>query len=106
VYLLTPVVISAMPETRRNSTIERSSSIPFSLLGASKSQLSALTVAALKSHLKHFKLSVAGRKSELVDRLHSRLLADNPADMQYSDTSNSQQGALPEDTPTDARTDA
>jgi len=95
-----------MPATRRNSTTEPSSTIPYSLSGAPKSQLTALTVAALKSHLKHFKLPVAGRKSELVDRLHSRLLADNPTDTQYSDTSNSQQGALPEDTPTDARTDA
>ena len=77
VYLLTPIVITAMPATRRSSANELSSAAPYSLSGASKPQLTALTVAALKSHLKHFKLSSAGKKSELVDRLHSYLHADS-----------------------------
>ena len=66
-----------MPATRRATVDEPSSAAPYSLSGASKSHLTALTVAALKSHLKHFKLSTIGKKSELVDRLHSRLHADS-----------------------------
>ena len=47
------VLITAMPATRRNTADERRSAAPYSLSGASKPQLTAMTVAALKSHLKH-----------------------------------------------------
>ena len=103
VYLLTPVVLTAMPATRRSSDNEPSSAAPYSLSGASKPQLTALTVAALKSHLKHFKLSPAGKKSELVDRLHSYLHADSITDSQVTD---SQLDAPPQDGPVNARTDS
>jgi len=59
-----------MPATRRSATKECPATL-YSLSGASKPQLAALTVAALKSHLKHFKLPITGKKSVLVDRLHS-----------------------------------
>ena len=102
-YLLTPVVLTAMPATRRSSANEPSSAAPYSLSGASKPQLTALTVAALKSHLKHFKLPSAGKKSELVDRLHSYLHADSITDSQVTD---SQLDVPPQDGPVNARTDA
>ena len=105
-YLLTPVVITAMPATRRNSASEPRSAAPYSLLGASRPQLTALTVAALKSHLKHFKLLTTGKKSELVDRLHSHLHADSTNDPQVTHNSNSQQNVPPQDVPVNAYTDA
>ena len=105
-YLLTPVVITAMPATRRNSAREPRSAAPYSLSGASRPQLTALTVAALKSHLKHFKLLTTGKKSELVDRLHSHLHADSTTDPQVTHTSNSQQNVPPQDVPVNAYTDA
>ena len=95
-----------MPATRRTTVDEPSSTAPYSLSGASKPQLTALTVAALKSHLKHFKLPTTGKKSELVDRLHSHLHADNTTHPQVTDTSNSQQDAPSQDAPVNTRTDA
>ena len=61
---------------------------PYILSGTSESQLNALTVAALKSHLKHFKLSVTGPKSALVNHLHLHLpssLVEGVVDTQASD---------------------
>ena len=89
-----------MPATRRNTagapSSAASSAAPYSLAGASKPQLTALTVAALKSHLKHFKLSTTGKKSELVDRLHSHLHSsqqDSTTESQVTVNSSSQQDA-------------
>ena len=65
-----------MPATRCTTSEETRQFLPYSLDGASKAQLTALTVAALKSHLKYFKLQTAGNKAALVDRLHSHLQAD------------------------------
>ena len=95
-----------MPATRRNSASKPCSAAPYSLLGASRPQLTALTVAALKSHLKHFKLLTTRKKSELVDRLHSHLHADSTTNPQVTDISNSQQNVPPQDGPVNAQTDA
>ena len=95
-----------MPATRCTTVDEPRSTTPYSLLDALQPQLTALTVAALKLHLKHFKLSTTGKKSKRVGRLHAHLHADNTTDLQASDTSNSQQDASPQDTPVNARTDA
>ena len=113
-----------MPATRRNSASESRSAAPYSFLGVSRLQLTALTVAALKSHLKHFKLLTAltvaalkshlkhfklltiGKKSELVDRLHSHLHADSTTDPQVTHIINSQQNVPPQDGPVNAHTDA
>jgi len=43
---------------------------PYSLIGAPKSPLAALTVTTLKSHLQHYRLPTTGKKVVLVDRLH------------------------------------
>ena len=88
------------------SQAEPSPAIPYSLSSALKPQLTALTVAALKSHLKHFKLSSAGKKSELVNRLHSYMHADSITDSQVTDINRSQLDAPPQDGPVNARTDA
>jgi len=80
-----------MPVTRRNTPDKSSPAAPYSLSGASKSQLATLTVAALKLHLKHFNLSVSGKKSAFVDGLYSHLR------LSKEDTNNS---AQPEDTST------
>ena len=82
-YLL--IVITAMPATRHTTVVEPSTAAPYSLSGASKPQLTTLTVAALKSHLKHFKLSTNGKKSELVDRLYSHLHADSNTNPQVTE---------------------
>ena len=65
----------------------------YSLLGALKPQLTAMTVVALKLHLKHFKLSTTGKKSVLVDWLLSHLHANSTTALQATVTSNSQQNA-------------
>ena len=83
--------------TQRTTVDEPSSAAPYSLLGASKPQLTALTVATLKLHLKHFKLSTTGKKSELVDHLLSHLHANSTTDSQVTVTSNSQQDASHQD---------
>jgi len=62
-----------MPTTRNGTSDQSRSTAPFSLAGTSKLRLAAFTVVALKSHLKHFKLSTTGIKAGLVDRLHSHL---------------------------------
>lgn len=73
-----------MPATRRTVSRDARQTPPYTLNGATKAQLATLTVASLKSHLKHFKLPVAGVKTALVDRLHSHLagnqemVTDNP----------------------------
>ena len=98
-----------MPATRRNTAGEASSAAPYSLTGASKPQLTALTVAALKSHLKHFKLSTTGKKSELVDRLHSHLHSsqqDSTTESQVTINSSSQQDDPPQDETVNTQTDA
>ena len=95
-----------MPATRRNSASKPCSAAPYSLLGASRPQLTELTVAALKSHLKHFKLLTTRKKSELVDRLHSHLHVDSTTNQQVTDISNSQQNVPPQDRPVNAQTDA
>ena len=100
------VVITVMPATRRTMVDELRSTTPYSLSGALQPHLTALTVAALKSHLKYFMLSTTRKKSELVGRLHTHLHADNTTDPQVTETSNSQQGASLRDMPINARTDA
>ena len=69
-----------MPATRRSAQ-DAPVTEPYTLVGASKPQLAALTVAALKSHLKHYHLPTTGNKAALVDRLHYHLcsLQDSPA---------------------------
>lgn len=62
-----------MPATRRNTAQASRTAAPYSLSGVSKPELAELTVSALKSHLKHFKLSVSGRKADLVDRLFTHV---------------------------------
>jgi len=62
-----------MPATRRSAPEETRPTAPYSLTGASKPLLNALTVGALKSHLKHFHLPTTGNKTALVDRLHTHL---------------------------------
>ena len=104
------VVITTMPATRRTITRrttggEPSSAAPYSLSGASKPQLTALTVAALKSHLKHFKLSTTGKKSVLVDRLLSHLHANSTTASQATVTSNLQQDASHQDGPVNTQVD-
>jgi len=59
---------------------------PYSLNGATRTQLTSLTVSALKSHLKHFKLHTAGNKAALVDRLYSHLQTDTADDQQAGST--------------------
>ena len=95
------VVITAMPAT----CCTTGSAAPYSLLGASKPQLTALTVAALKSHLKHFKLSTTGKKSVLVDRLLSHLHANSTTASQATVTSNLQQDASHQDGPVNTQVD-
>ena len=79
-----------MPATRRTASEETRPTSPYNLDGTSKAQLSALTIAALKSHLKHFKLQTAGNKAALVDRLHSHLQADATNGTQGDATNNQQ----------------
>ena len=95
-----------MPATCRTTGGGPCSAAPYSLSGASKAQLTALTVAALKSHLKHFKLSTTGKKSVLVDQLFSHLHANSTTASQATVTSNSQQDASHQDGPINIRVDA
>jgi len=62
-----------MPAIRRTVMEESRPVAPYTLTDASKSQLTALTVAALEPHLKHFKLPVMGTKRVLVNHLHLHL---------------------------------
>jgi len=85
-----------MPATHRTATEVSRHAAPYSLPGASRPQLAGMTVTALMSHLKHYKLPITGKKSILVDHLHSHLhssWAIISVDMLDSDTSNSQQHA-------------
>ena len=101
------LVITAMPATRCTTICCTTGSVaPYSLSGASKPQLTALTVAALKSHLKHFKLSTTGKKSVLVDRLLSHLHANSTTALQATVTSNLQQDASRQDGPTNTQVDS
>ena len=61
--------LHAMPATRWNTAEESRIAAPYSLSGISKPELAELTVSVLKSHLKHFKLSVSGKKAGRVDCL-------------------------------------
>jgi len=61
-----------------------------------QASIAGMTITALKSHLKHYKLPVTGKESVLVDRLHSHLHSSRASisvDMLDSNTSNSQQHA-------------
>jgi len=69
--LFTPTVI-IMPATCCASH-ESPTTEPYSLVGMPKSQLSALTVTALKSHLQHYRLPTMGKKAALVDRLYDHI---------------------------------
>jgi len=80
------------PATLQTVTEESHHAAPYSLSGASRPQLARMTVTALKSHLKHYKLPITGKKSVLVDCLHSHLHSSQASisvDMLDSDTSNS-----------------
>ena len=66
--LLTPAVIIVMPATHHAS--ESPAAKP---VGMPKSQLAALTVMALKSHLQHYCLPTTGNKAALVDRLYDHI---------------------------------
>jgi len=55
-----------MPATRNGTSDQSRSTTPYSLASASKPQLAAFTEAALKSHLKHFKLPNTGTNAALV----------------------------------------
>ena len=65
-----------MLATCRTTSEETCPISPCSLEVTSKAQLTTLAVAALKLHLKHFKLQTAGNKAALVDCVHSHLQAD------------------------------
>ena len=62
-----------MPATRNGTSDQSHSTALYSLASTSKPRLASFTVVALKSHLKHFKLSTNGIKAALVDCLHSHL---------------------------------
>ena len=66
-----------MPATRRESQ-DSPVTEPYTLVGAPKPQLAALTVNALKSHLKHYRLATTGNKAALVDRLYNHLRSLQP----------------------------
>ena len=83
-----------MPAACRTTVAEPRSTAPYSV---SELQLTAMTVAALKLYLKHFKLSTTRKKSKLVGCLHSHLHAP-----QITDTSNLQPDASPQDAPVNA----
>jgi len=51
-----------MPATRRRMSNNSPPMEPYSLKGVPKAQSAALTVAMLRSHLKHFNLSTQGKK--------------------------------------------
>ena len=78
-----------MPATRRESqdlpVIE-----PYILVGAPKPQLAALTVNALRSHLKHYHLATTGNKAALVDRLHNHLSSFQPGNTNPASAAGSQ----------------
>ena len=69
--LFTLTVIIVIPATRRAS--ESPAAKPYSLVGAPKSQLVALTVTALKSHLQHYRLPTTGKKAALIDHLYNHI---------------------------------
>ena len=51
---------------------------PYTLVGAAKPQLAALTVNTLKSCLKYYWLATIGNKAALVDHLHNHLCSLQP----------------------------
>jgi len=86
--MLIPAVSTTMPATCCTASREPHSVPPYILSGDSESQLNSLTVAALKSHLNNFKLSVTGPKSALVNRLYLHLQSlpdEGVVDLQASD---------------------
>jgi len=58
-----------MPATCHSVPEETHPTAPYSLVGTSKMQLNALTMTALKLHLKHFRALTTGNKATLVDCL-------------------------------------
>ena len=83
-----------MPATRRSAPEETRPTAPYSLTGASKPLLNALTVGALKSHLKHFHLPTTGNKASLVNRLHTHLQSlGNPTNQSQENATNSTSNA-------------
>jgi len=64
-----------------------------------KDQLTVLTVAALKLHLKHFKLQIARNKAALVDHLYAYLQTDAANDQQ-ANIINGAQGNATDNQPT------
>jgi len=76
-----------MPATRCTTSGETCYTVPYSLADASKAQIASLTAAALKSHLKHFKLPTTESKSALVCRLFS-YLQSSQADASQRDADN------------------
>jgi len=83
-----------MPATHRIASREARQIPPYTLNGATKAQLVALTVASLKSHLKHYKLQVVGNKTALVDHLYSHLAGtqENVIDSPQAATNTEAQG--------------
>ena len=78
-----------MPVTRRESQ-DLPLTEPYTLVGAPKPQLAALTVNALRSHLKHYHLATTGNKAALVDRLHIHLSSLQPGNTNPASAAGSQ----------------
>ena len=81
--------IIVMPATRRKSQ-DLPVTEPYTLVGAPKPQLAALTVNALRSHLKHYHLATTGNKAALVDRLHNHLSSLQPGNTNPASAAGSQ----------------
>ena len=78
-----------MPATRHESQ-DLPVTEPYTLVGAPKPQLAALTVNALRSHLKHYHLATTGNKAALVDRLHNHLSSLQPGNTNPASAAGSQ----------------
>ena len=81
--------IIVMPATRRKSQ-DLPVTEPYTLVGAPKPQLAALTVNALRSHLKHYHLATTGNKAALVDCLHNYLSSLQPGNTNPASAAGSQ----------------
>jgi len=79
-----------MSATRRIASDKTCHTAPYNLTGTSKAQITALTVAALKSHLKHFKLPTTGNTSALINCLFSHLQSSQTDTSQGDVTNHSQ----------------
>ena len=78
-----------MPATRRKSQ-DLPVAEPYTLVGAPKPQLAALTVNALRSHLKHYHLATTGNEAALVDHLHNHLSSLQPGNTNPASAAGSQ----------------